>query len=269
MNYRFSLSYLSTLDVSPPKAVSIAAEVGYDHLGIRLLPASIEGPYPLLTDKALLRETKAAMRDTGVTLADIELIRVGPNFQTKETKQFLDRGAELGAMNVLVAGDDPDFVRCSENFAELCEITAQYNMTADLEFMPWTMVPDLMAAKKIIDAVGCDNAGILIDAIHFQRSNTTLAQIASLDPSLINYAQLCDAPSIANPTSEQLIFTARQERLYPGEGDIDFKAFLGALPTDIVLSLEVPHLERAKTRSALQRAQEVMSAAKSFITNTE
>lgn len=267
MAYRFSLAYLTTLEVSPPEAVSVAAKAGYDHLGLRLLPASNEGPYPLLTDNALLKETKAVMKDTGVTLADIEIIRLGPDFQAEATKPFLERGAELGAKNVLVAGDDPDANRCIENFAAFCSLAAQFNMTADLEFMPWTMVPDLTAAKRIVEAADCANGGVLIDAIHYQRSDTTLEQIASLNPKRINYVQLCDAPAIENPTDEQLIFTAREERLYPGEGDIDFAAFLNILPSDIVLSLETPHLERTKSRPALQRAQEAMAAAKMQLSN--
>jgi sugar phosphate isomerase/epimerase len=41
-------------------------------------------------------------------------------------------------------------------------------------------------------------------------------------------------------TTEQLLHTARSERLPPGEGGIDISGILKRLPADIVIGLEVP-----------------------------
>ena len=48
-----------------------------------------------------------------------------------------------------------------------------------------------------------------------------------------------------NFTTEQLIHTARQERLLPGEGDIDVAGLFGALPHDLPVSVEVVNLARS------------------------
>ena len=55
---------------------------------------------------------------------------------------------------------------------------APYGLTADLEFMPWTYVPDLATANKIVAQAGQPNAGVLVDALHFDRSNSSIAELA-------------------------------------------------------------------------------------------
>lgn len=258
MSYRFSLAYLTVMDVQPPDAVQIAAETGYQHVGLRLWPASTEAPFQIFTDKQVYQATQQALKDTGITVADIEIIRLNAAFQAENTKPFLECGAGLGAKNILVAGDDPDLNRCTDKFAEFCELAAQYGMTADLEFMPWTQVPHLNAAMQVIKQAQQPNAGLLIDAVHFARSATTLNEIAAVDPKLIHYVQFCDASAHYEHTTEALIHTARAERLMPGDGDLDLLSLLKAIPQDLILSLEVPQKERSKTVAAKQRAAEAL-----------
>jgi hypothetical protein len=63
----FSLAALTALELAPPGLIDVAAACGYDHVGIRLLPATPGGTaYPLMEDEASLRETIArldAIRD--------------------------------------------------------------------------------------------------------------------------------------------------------------------------------------------------------------
>ena len=265
MTYRFSLAYLTVMDVEPPEAVRIAAETGYQYVGLRLLPSGTEPPFAIFTDKKVYQATQQALQDKGITVADIEIIRLNAQFQAENTQPFLECGAGLGAKNILVAGDDPDLKRCADKFAEFCELTAQYGMTADLEFMPWTQVPNLNAAMQVINQAQQPNAGLLIDALHFARSATTLAEIAAIDPKLIHYVQFCDASANYEHTTEALIHTARAERLMMGDGDIDLLGLLKAVPQDLVLSLEIPQKERSKTVAAKQRAAEALAKMTSLI----
>ncbi|HPQ94872.1 MAG: sugar phosphate isomerase/epimerase [Thiothrix sp.] len=265
MSYRFSLAYLTVMDATPPEAVQIAAACGYDHVGLRLLPAGNESPFPLLSDARLLRETRAVLQDTGVTVADIEIVRIGAQFDPQRYLPLLERGAELGARHVLVAGDDDNLDRCAGHFARFCELAVQYRLTADLEPMPWTGVKNVRDALQVIETAGSGNGYILIDALHFDRSDSTLEQVAAIAPGRINYVQFCDAPHIDNPTLEQLIFTARDERMLPGAGEIDLKGLLQAIPADTVLSIEVPRKAEARHLSAQQRAQQGLEALKRLI----
>lgn len=247
----------------------MAAECGYDFVGLRLLPSGTDGPYPLLTDAALLRKTRAALRDSGVRMADIEIIRISPEFSAGDMLPFLERGAEVGARNVLVAGYDPDMARMTESFGAFCELAHGHGMTADLEFMPWTSIPDVTAAAAQVRAVNHPAAGVLVDALHVQRSDSPFAAIADLPAGWIHYAQLCDAPSVFDSSPEALIVTARGKRLMPGDGDIDFDALLAALPRDIVLSIEVAQLDRMGKVPARQRAQEAIEAGKRAVRHSD
>ncbi|MGX1319352.1 hypothetical protein AB7M17_002805 [Bradyrhizobium sp. USDA 377] len=44
----FSLAALTALELTPPQSIEVAARCGYDHVGLRLLPATPGGvAYPL------------------------------------------------------------------------------------------------------------------------------------------------------------------------------------------------------------------------------
>ena len=58
---------------------------------------------------------------------------------------------------------------------------------------------------------------------------------------------------------------ARHERLFPGEGGIDLAALTRAMPRDLVVSLEVPTAELAKTVDAKTRARRALDAATKII----
>ena len=267
MTHKLSLAFLTVFDAGPVEAVRIAAEAGYDLVGLRLLPAALqgEGPYPLLTDAALQREVAAALRDTGVGLADIEIVRLCEGTDVARFAPFLALGEKLGARNVLVAGDDSDHGRLAETFARFCELAIAHGLTADLEFMPWTAVKTLAQARAIVEAAGMANGGVLVDAIHLQRSGSTLAEVAALPPPMIHYAQICDAPGRYDASDAGLIATARGARLYPGEGDIDLAGMVRALPGDTVLSLEIPHLDRARRQGPAERAREAIARTRELL----
>ena len=78
---------------------------------------------------------------------------------------------------------------------------------------------------------------------------------------LLHYAQVCDAPAQVPDTVDGLIHTARCERLLPGEGGIDIRAMLSALPADLPLSVEIPHHQRAPLVGALAWATQAREAS--------
>lgn len=265
MAYSFSLAFLTLFDVSPSEAVEIAAKTGFSHVGFRLLPSASEGLYPLMTDDKVFKETRAAMQDTGIKLADIEIVRLGEAFRVEDTFRFLERGATLGAKNVLVAGDDADEARLIENYGEFCEAAHHYGMTADLEFMPWTKVPNIASALRVVDGANQSNGGVLIDALHYHRAGMKPQDVKTIDPKWLHYVQFCDAMAGFDPSTEGLIHIARQARLNPGEGEIDLVSLLQAIPDEMVLSIEVPNFDYAKKQSPTERASRALDGMKSII----
>ncbi len=262
----FSLAALTALELAPPALVEVAATCGYDHVGLRLLPATPGGlAYPLMEDAAGLRETIARLDATGVTVADLEVVAFRPETEIAGFSAFFETGARLGARHMLVAAYDPDLNRFADRFAEFCEAAAPYGLTADLEFMPWTHVPDLKTAASIVEKVGKANAGVLVDALHFDRSGSSIGDLARVPVERLNYWQLCDGPAERPATTEDMMRAARTERLFPGEGGIDLVALARALPPDIPISLEVPTLELAKTMDATARARRALDGARRVI----
>jgi sugar phosphate isomerase/epimerase len=263
MDRSLSLAHLTVLDLAPPQVVETAAAAGYTHAGIRLLPAAPGGQaYPLTDDPVMLRETRARLRDTGVKLFDLEIVRLGADFDVRAYQRFCEVGAELGAHSILVGGDDREPQRLAQSFAALCEVARPYGLHPNIEFMPWTAVPDVGTALRLVEAAGRPaNAGVLVDALHWARSDSPLVQVAALPRECLHYAQVCDAPAEVPDTVEGLIHTARCERLLPGEGGIDIRAMLSALPADLPLSVEIPHHQRAPLAGPLGWARQAREAA--------
>lgn len=265
MAFQYSLAFLTVSEVAPPEAVRIASECGYSHVGLRLLPSGSEGPYPIMTDQVVLDETIAALKETGVKLADIEIVRIGEHFNAESFRGFLERGALMGAGHVLVAGDDPDRARITRNYIDFCKLAAEYGMTADLEFMPWTAVPDIRAAYEIIEAADQPNAGLLVDALHYHKSAGTPEQVAEIPKEWVHYVQFCDSPLAYSSAIDDLIHAARAARLYPGEGELDLLSLLKAIPSDTVLSIEVPKLALVGEVSARDRAAQALAGMKALV----
>lgn len=269
MQRKYSLSFLTVADVSPVEAVKIAAQCGYAAVGLRLLPAAPnEADYPILTQSQLIRETRAVLQDTGVRVADVEIVRITPDFDSKKYLQFLDVAQQLGAQHILVAGNDPEQARLTQHFTEFCELSKHYGLSCDLEFMPWTYVKNLAQAEQIVSASGQDNAAILIDALHFARSDSTFEQVKALSPARLSYVQLCDALAEYDPSDEGLIKIARGNRLVPGQGELDLVGLIRALPENLMFAVEVPNQALA-ARPALERAQINFNAIQQLVAQAQ
>jgi sugar phosphate isomerase/epimerase len=260
----YSLAYLTANASNVPQAIGIAGALGYAYVGLRVQPNGPGAPsQTLIGDAAVLRETLALMRDTGVGVYDLEIIRIVEKFHVADHAALMDIGQTLGAKAVLIAADDTNESRLANNYAALCDAMRPYGLSADLEFMPWTAVKDAKSALRVIELAGSpSNAGILVDALHFGRSTTTLEDIAAIPRELLHYAQMCDAQAGLNFTTEELIHTARQERLLPGEGDIDVTGLFMNLPQVLPVSVEIINLERSKTMGDKAWAKLCLNATK-------
>ena len=267
MNMRsLSLAALTMLDVPPPEQVRIAALTGYSHVGLRLLPATPDDPnYDMLGDTPTVRETLAALRDTGIRVSDVEIVRLTPDFSLDALQTFLETAARLEAQQVLVAGNDGEIRRSADNLARLAQAGEAYGLTMNLEPMPWTQMRTLADAQALIAASGQNNVGILVDAIHFWRAGESLDTLATLAPQQLNYMQLCDAPALIPTDTQELIYQARSARKVPGEGGLDLHGLMAALPSTLPVSLEVPLAGAQGALPAQQRAQLLFNAAQSFL----
>jgi len=263
----FSLASLTVLELSPPDMVEVAARAGYSHVGLRLVPATPEEHhFALVADSELRRQTLARLRDTGIGVLDVEILRLKPETVVADFEKILAVGAQLGASELLVAGNDPDEQRLTEHFAELCDLAALYGLHPHLEFMPWTDARNLQQAVRIVENAGRENGGVLVDAFHFDRSESRLEDLAKVAPSRLRYAQLCDVAGLRPTDMAEILRQARNERRFPGDGDCDLSGLLGCLPTNIPLSLEIPTVQLLEQGvSGLERAQMALDKTRELL----
>ncbi len=255
-----SVAHLTAIDLPPPRLVEAAARAGFDAVGLRLLRVTDSTPgYPLMEDAALMRATRAALRETGLRVNDVEFVRLTPETQVQELSPFLEAGAELGAREVVCAPYDPDLSRLAARLGELATSAQGLGLKISLEFFPWTVVPDLAAAHRLVQQAGPE-VGILVDALHFDRSGSTLEQLKETPRERLRLAHLCDARVSPSYSTEALLHTARAERLPPGQGQIDLISLLNALPDETAIGLEVPMTALQAREGAACVLERVMGA---------
>lgn len=262
----FSLAHLTMLHCSPPELTEIAARTGYDYVSLRPIPLGLatEPKYPLASDRSLLARTKAALRATGVRLLDIELARIYAGVDVTEYLPALEIAAELGGRHVLssVWCEDMSFAR--DRFTQLCELALPLGLTVDLEFVTFAGVRTLNQAAGIVAASGCDNAGICLDTLHFDRSGCRLKDIDRLPPAWFRYAQVCDAPEDWSAEEQELKRIAREERLFLGDGGIEVRGILEHLPR-IPYSLELPNARLLSDLGPLEFARRCLNTARRYL----
>lgn len=236
-----SLSHLTILNATPPQLVSAAAAAGFDAVGIRVWPAADEPAYPMLGETPMIRETVTRLDACGLSVLDVEVLRLRPQSRHDDALRILDAGQRLGARAVLVICNDPEETRAVERFRAVCAAAAERGMRACLEFMIFSSVRTLADAARVVERTAHPAAAILVDALHLQRSGAVPAELAALPFLWLPYAQLCDAPfEPVRPADDVALNEARTGRLLPGDGGLPLRDLVDALPADAALAIEAP-----------------------------
>ena len=95
-------------------------------------------------------------------------------------------------------------------------------------------------------------------------------ELARTDPKYFNFIHLCDGPAgpdgdpvLDNIKDELMLFTAREGRLYPGEGAMDIAGMVKGMP-EIPLSIELPNLKRIEELGVAGHAKRCLDTAKAY-----
>ena len=248
MQHNLGIDSQTIFGMPPVEHVTLAADLECTHvsLGFQPVPWKLEEfpAWSLRDDRALRRELRAVMRDRGVSLALAEGLIIRPGSDLRDRTEDIDLFAELGAARLGTVSMDPDHPRALDQLAALAEMAAERNMGVVLEFAPPHPINNLAAALSAIERIGMPNVGLVIDAMHFFRSGSTLDELAAIDPTLLRYAQLCDAP--LDISNDDYLDEACFNRMSPGTGDLPLRELIDALPADIPFGLETPMLDAIK-----------------------
>jgi sugar phosphate isomerase/epimerase len=254
MKRAIGLEHLTLLEVAPPEFVSLAAAAGFDTVGLRVCPVtSGEQAWPVSPGSPMLAETVRRCADTGVSVHAVEAIALGPRSGLTGHEPVIETVAVLGARYLNVICDDPDTGRFTELFAALVLLGRAGGVRPVIEFTAYRPIRRLADAVAVVRRSG--GGGILLDALHIQRCGVSLTEIACVEPALLSYLQLCDAPlqqprglpvPAALPRGQRArpgddaVLEARAMRLLPGEGELPLIPLLGALPEPMLVSVEAP-----------------------------
>ncbi|MFE9924555.1 sugar phosphate isomerase/epimerase family protein [Streptomyces sp. NPDC005774] len=265
------IEHISLFGLSPVLAVHLAADLGCRHISATL--SSYDLPYhppaSLVEDPVLRRETNAAMRDRGVSISLGEgfLLQAGTDVRRTRARG-IQVMAELGVTRINTVSFDPDLARTFDQFGILAEMAAAAGMETTVEFAPGLTVADLPTALAAVRHVARPDFRLLIDTMHLCRTGAGAADVAAIDPALIGYIQLSDAP--LESRYDSYMEEAMNERMVPGTGELPLVDVLAALPPDRVVALEVPR--RSQIESGVgphDRMRPCVEAARSLLARAE
>ncbi|MCE6076971.1 TIM barrel protein [Agrobacterium vitis] len=232
------VAHFSAIQLPPSQFVTQAPAAGFNSVGLRLHPAFPGAPYyELPQGSKAASEFRALLDGEGMKVFDIEFFVIDPNFNAASVEHIVAAAADIGAKRLSACGDDGNYERLIGNLTEFCQLAALYGMAVDVENMGWRAVNTYSKSAALVEACGQDNAGVLVDAIHFFRNNGNIDEI---NTDIVRHVQLCDVVGPAPKRPEDMVNEARAGRLAPGDGMLGLHELLNKLAGRATISVEVP-----------------------------
>ena len=210
MSKFFSLAYLTLPNTHPVDQIEIAAQCGYEGVGLRTISQHLPGePDYALANGRMFQMVRAALERTGVRLMDIELARVADGVDVMSYEKEFALGAELGAKYAIASvwSADRDFSRVQ--FEKMCDLADKYGMKLNLEFVPFSNIPGLTEALAWMDLMDRPNVQVLVDTLHAHRVKVTPEQLREV-------AAASSTCATVRPSSRR--WTTRTWWAWPGAG---------------------------------------------------
>ena len=271
MSRKFSLAYLTIPGTHPVEQINIAAKAGYDFVSLRPIPMHLpnEPLFQFDVDKNLYNEIKKALEENNIKLLDIELARIREDLKIEDYESAFEAAASLGASGVISSIWTKDKEFYIKEFEGLCNLASKYSLNVNLEFVTFAGVADLDDVMEVLNTIEKDNAFLLVDTLHAHRSKVSAENLTKVDKSKFGLIHLCDGPDLIPKLDDpDMIDVAREGRLYPGDGDIDLKGMLLAMPENPI-SIELPNSKEMKSRGALGHAIQCLLKAKQYFAKNE
>ena len=179
---------------------------------------------------------RAMLTDNGIVHLELEGLpdwwSGGPErARSDELRQFMLTAAEaLGARHLKVTPDTSgapwDAGHWAAEFALLATQAADAGARLGIEFLPWSNIPTVREALRLVEDAGHPAGGIVVDVWHVERAGTPAAELAELPAHRIVGVELNDADKEVVGT---LFEDTVDRRRYCGEGSFDLTGIITAL----------------------------------------
>lgn len=267
MARKFSLAYLTVPGVEALDQIHLAAEAGYDSVSLRTIPMGQAGePWnDLVGDPDLFKKIQQALKETGLPLLDIELVRVREDLPTDYRAAF-EKGAELGATDVLSSDWSKDENFAVEAFGKVCEQAAEFGLTVNLEYPASSTIHNLAGVAALQEKVKAPNLKLFLDMLYVFWAQDTPEAIRAIAPERFGLIHLCDCPKDYYLVDRTETMRARRE--YPGLGAIPLVPILKALPRHSC-SIELPNTGYIEKYGALGHVKRCLENAKKVLAEVD
>lgn len=204
-------SYTLGTEVSFRDRVRYAAEVGFEGIGLRA-ENYLDSKKAGVTDEEML----AILDEYNMKVTEVEYITQWGNAVKQEEKEeaiyHMARMFNVKHINCGLLEKFPE-EEVVVALGELCDRAKDFEI--GVEFMPYSGVPDLATAWRVVKACKRSNAMLICDTWHWARANQTPDMLEHIPADKIVSIQLCDVlkTPYENPRDESL-----HDRLAPGEG---------------------------------------------------
>lgn len=113
----------------------------------------------------------------------------------------------------------------ANNLKYICNIGEKYDVKFYLEALGWTPAGPLSRSVELIDELGCDNIGLVLDFWHLYVTGTTPDEVSKLDKKYINGVHFCDSLELEKGSK----IDQSLRNVYPGMGSVPIKEYLDAI----------------------------------------
>ena len=217
----------------------------------------------------MLRQTKAALAETGLKMLDLELARILPGLGPEELPAGDGSRRRTGCpsrhFQRLEHGAHAERSFVVDGFGALCDLAKPLGLTVDLEFPIISRLTNLAEAADVVRAADRRNGGIMVDMLYMyfpqhpartswmpcRASGSTWRTFATRRR---RYRRRARAWSISCATRGST----------SGEGAIDIAAILERMP-QVPYSIELPNDARVAEVGYEEHARRCLQAAKRYL----
>lgn len=184
-------------------------------------------------------------REAGIGCAVISVAAMldGSAQQDRDLAFSKAAGEALGAQFLQVNVGAPDKPSQLAALERACDTLTRTGLKLALEYMPISPLATLADTVELVDAVGHDKAGALVDIWHHNHDPQGWETLSTVPLSAIAYAEFDDA---LPPLGSDLIEEMLHRRTMPGEGVLDCARFAHILRDrgyDGLVSVEIINRE--------------------------
>jgi len=265
--WKIGLAQLTLSGASPVEVVDAACAAGFPAVGLRLEERMRSETFEHAVTRSAERldRLRGRLAASGMRLSNVTGRYLTPDTMSDDIARLVDAAATLGSATVTAIGHDPDTARLASNLARTGELAGQAGMSVALEFVSYSDVANVGAATRVVEMVGRDNVGLMIDPLHLSRSGGVPADI-DLVRNRVLIAQLCDARDPMPATRDARIAESRTARLHPGQGDLPLFDLLDRLPAECEVEIEAPHPDDVRL-PPVERARRAATALAAFLSD--